>query len=97
MLRLAARHGDIWHGFGDPETIRHKTAVLDNWCEVEGRDPDEIERSTGAGEHKEDPAYGDDLVASGATLITFNVTGPEFDLSWFDAWVRWRDDRNGSS
>ena len=31
-LRYAARHADIWHGFGRPDVIRHKNQVLDEWC-----------------------------------------------------------------
>ena len=35
-LRIVAEHADIWHGFGDAETIAHKHAVLDEWC-AQGR------------------------------------------------------------
>ena len=31
-LRIVAEQADIWHGFGAPETIAHKHAVLDEWC-----------------------------------------------------------------
>ncbi|MGI4896864.1 MAG: LLM class F420-dependent oxidoreductase, partial [Janthinobacterium lividum] len=44
-LKIVARHADIWHGFGDPETIAHKHEVLDGHCATIGRDPGEIERS----------------------------------------------------
>ena len=46
-LRYVAEHADIWHGFGDAETIAHKHAVLDEHCRDVGRDPGEIERSIG--------------------------------------------------
>jgi len=95
MLRLAARHADIWHGFGDPETLRHKHGVLDEWCGVEGRDPSEIERSTDVGEHRENVSYGDELLAVGSTFLTVGVDGPDYDMSWLDGWVQWRDRRNG--
>ena len=36
-LRLVAQHADIWHGFGDVETLRRKSGVLDDWCAREGR------------------------------------------------------------
>src|SRR6185312_11583089 len=36
-LRYAARHADIWHGFGDPETLTRKNRILDEWCRTEGR------------------------------------------------------------
>jgi len=94
-LRLAARHADIWHGFGDPETLQHKHSVLDSWCEKEGRDPTQIERSTGAGEKKEDTSYGDELLAVGSTFLTFGTDGPDVDMSWIEGWVKWRDERNG--
>ena len=41
-LRLTARHADMWNGFGDLETIRHKLDVLAQHCEAVGRDPSEI-------------------------------------------------------
>jgi F420-dependent oxidoreductase-like protein len=41
-LRLTARYADLWNGFGDPETIRHKLAVLAGHCRDLGRDPSEI-------------------------------------------------------
>src|SRR2546421_11263290 len=50
-LRIVAEHADIWHGIGDLDTIRHKSAVLDDWCGKVGRDPGEIERSTFVHEH----------------------------------------------
>jgi F420-dependent oxidoreductase-like protein len=41
-LRLVARHADACNLFGDPETIRHKVAVLHDHCRAEGRDPAEV-------------------------------------------------------
>ena len=41
-LRLVARHADACNLFGDPETVRHKVAVLRSHCEAEGRDPAEV-------------------------------------------------------
>ncbi len=42
-LRLVARHADACNLFGDPETVRHKLAVLREHCEAEDRDPAAIE------------------------------------------------------
>jgi F420-dependent oxidoreductase-like protein len=42
-LRLVARHADGCNIFGDPDTVRHKLAVLRGHCEAEGRDPSAIE------------------------------------------------------
>ena len=38
-LRLVARHADACNLFGDPDTVRHKVAVLHEHCATEGRDP----------------------------------------------------------
>jgi F420-dependent oxidoreductase-like protein len=46
MLPLAARHADVWHGFGSAAELRRKAAVLDRAAEAAGRDPAEIGRST---------------------------------------------------
>ncbi len=56
-LRLVARHADIWHSFGDAETLARKRAVLDQHCADVGRDPAEIERSRSASPvHRPPPA-----------------------------------------
>ncbi|MBK6670789.1 MAG: LLM class F420-dependent oxidoreductase [Actinobacteria bacterium] len=44
-LRLVARYADAWNTFGPPESWSHKNAVLNEWCEREGRDPAAIERT----------------------------------------------------
>ena len=44
-LRLVAKYADAWNTFGPPENFAHKTAVLDEWCDREGRDPAGIERT----------------------------------------------------
>jgi alkanesulfonate monooxygenase SsuD/methylene tetrahydromethanopterin reductase-like flavin-dependent oxidoreductase (luciferase family) len=38
-----ARHADACNLFGDPDTVRHKVAVLREHCAAEGRDPAAIE------------------------------------------------------
>lgn len=54
-LRLVAKHADMWNGFGDPATIRHKLGVLDERCRDLGRDRSEIE-TTRLGTPISDPA-----------------------------------------
>ena len=44
-LRLVARYADMWNGFGDPDTIRHKIQVLADHCADVGRDPSEITKT----------------------------------------------------
>jgi F420-dependent oxidoreductase-like protein len=41
-LRLTARYADMWNGFGDLGTIRHKLDVLQAHCDGEGRDRRDI-------------------------------------------------------
>ena len=92
-LRYTARHADIWHGFGRPDVIRHKNQVLDDWCAREGRDPDEIERSSGANPAK--PESGDGYLEAGATLLTLSFDGrDDYDLAPLGEWIAWRDERN---
>lgn len=47
-LRIAARFADEWNVWSTPEVMRHKASVLATHCEVIGRDPHEIRRSTQA-------------------------------------------------
>ncbi len=61
-LRLVARHADACNLFGDPETVRHKLAVLREHCAAEGRDPAAITvthlaaaRVIAAGDRREGP------------------------------------------
>lgn len=45
-LRLVARYADACNLFAtDPAQVAHKLEVLDRHCEVEGRDPGQIERT----------------------------------------------------
>jgi len=91
-LRYTARHADIWHGFGDAETIVRKGAILDEWCATEGRPPGDIERSTGV--EGEPEAIGQSLLDAGVTLFTIGLTGPTYDLGKTRAWLDWRDEVN---
>jgi alkanesulfonate monooxygenase SsuD/methylene tetrahydromethanopterin reductase-like flavin-dependent oxidoreductase (luciferase family) len=46
MLAIAARHADVWHGFGPPAELARKSALVDRHAEAAGRDPASIGRST---------------------------------------------------
>jgi alkanesulfonate monooxygenase SsuD/methylene tetrahydromethanopterin reductase-like flavin-dependent oxidoreductase (luciferase family) len=49
-LRIAARHADGWNvPYIGPDVWKHKSQVLDMWCEKEGRDPATIKRSINLG------------------------------------------------
>jgi probable F420-dependent oxidoreductase len=88
-LRYTAEYANIWHGFGDAATIARKSRILDEHCADVGRDPAEIERSTGVQQPPERAA--DALVEAGVTLFTVGIGGPDYDLSRVRQWVRWRD------
>jgi probable F420-dependent oxidoreductase len=102
-LRYAARHADIWHGIADLETLARKSALLDDWCQVEGRDPASIERSTIAGApttggkpsvQAAPEDLGAPLLAAGFTLLNVRSSGPAYDLGPLRDWLAWRDDVN---
>lgn len=46
-LATVARYADIWNVIGTPAELRHKDAVLRDWCARVGRDESAIERTTG--------------------------------------------------
>jgi probable F420-dependent oxidoreductase len=92
-LRIVAQQADIWHGFGAADTIAHKHAVLDQWCAKVGRDPLEIERSSGVS--AKDPAKSaQELYAVGTRLFTLGLNGPAYDLTPLGDLLAWRDERN---
>ncbi len=88
-LRIVAEHADIWHGFGDAETITRKSGILNDHGTDVGRDATQIERSAGVSKPPE--AAADAMLAAGVTLFTLGVSGPDYDLSLVEKWVQWRD------
>ena len=67
-LRVVARHADIWHGFGDAETIRRKIGLIDGYARDYGRDPATIAKSTSVsiwvGDRIPDEAVGEHRAAA---------------------------------
>ena len=90
-LRLTAQYANIWHGFGDPDTYRHKIEVLNGWCKEVGRNPEEIEHAVGA---PEDPAEFDAYVAAGATHLVLGM-GVPWNFDTVAKLVKWRDKQRG--
>ena len=76
-LRLVAQHAQLWNGFGPPAQFAHKCKVLDEWCEKQGRDPKEVERTASVGGSAGD--IGEWLDAGAEHLIV--GLGAPFDLS----------------
>ncbi len=87
---MVARHADAWHAFGNVDTLAHKSRVLDDWCAEIGRDPSEIERSTGVR-----PGLDNDqreaLYGLGFRQFAIGLSGPDYDLSAVPDWLAWRD------
>ena len=90
-LKLVARHADIWHAFGSVEVFREKSAILDEHCAAEGRDPAAIERSWAVGTRtSSDP---DQLRDAGVTHFIVGIGGSSsgYDLAPLRELVEWRD------
>ena len=92
-LRYTAEHATIWHGFGDAATIARKSGILDGHCADIGRDPAEIERSSGV-QAPPDRVAGP-LLDAGVSLFTVGIGGPDYDLGLLRRWIRWRDEQQG--
>ncbi|KQR16560.1 LLM class F420-dependent oxidoreductase [Cellulomonas sp. Leaf334] len=89
-LRVVAEHADVWHSFGDVDTLVRKSAILDEHGADVGRDTAAlVERSVGVGAPPSEVA--DALVAAGVTLFTVSTGGPDYDLALAAEWVAWRD------
>lgn len=90
-LRLVAEHADMWHGFGDVDTYRHKAEVLAGHCEAVGRDPSEIERTWAVNAGQVETA--DALRDAGVTHFIMGAggDGSGYDLSPLRELVEWRD------
>lgn len=92
-LRITAQYADMWHGFGDAETLAHKMQVLNQWCNEIGRDPNEIERSAGTNAEDSDETR-DALVKAGVTHLILGMGAP-WNFAAVEKLVRWRDARLG--
>ncbi len=90
-LRITAKYADMWHGFGDAETMVHKLEVLDGWCKEVGRDPNEIERSTGT-DRRDTDEKRDALVQAGISHLILGMGAP-WDFAAVEKLVQWRDSR----
>jgi alkanesulfonate monooxygenase SsuD/methylene tetrahydromethanopterin reductase-like flavin-dependent oxidoreductase (luciferase family) len=82
LLRIAARHADVWNIVGAPpdEALR-LSRVLDKHCEEVGRDPAEIRRSIGVPFRPDEPDRtlrdAEALVERGFTELLITVKGAD--------------------
>ena len=95
-----AEHADIWHGFGDAETVAHKHRVLDQWCAPDpGGTPTRSSapqasrrgRSRFPEDARDYPAAAERLYAAGTRLFTVGLDGPLVDMGPLRDLVAWRD------
>ena len=70
-LRLVAQYADVCNVAGDVDTLRHKLEVLRRHCDDVGRDPSEIEVTTGFGLPESAPL--DDVVRRAEELAGIGV------------------------
>jgi len=89
-LKLVARHADIWHAFGSADVFREKSAILDDHCADEGRDPATIERSWGVRSRGGDDP--DALHAAGVDHFILGISGSSsgYDLGPLRELTEWR-------
>jgi probable F420-dependent oxidoreductase len=99
-LRMVAQHADIWHTFTALDDMPRKIGVLHEWCAREGRDPAEIELSTGYTIRGFGPLLETDaaprLYELGFRLLIPAIDGPDYDLSPLVPLLEWRDRINGA-
>ena len=95
-LRLVARHADAWHAtFPErPDELAPTIAALRHWCEVEGRDPADIEWSVGIEPDDHERFFAEDAetyVAMGFSQFTLGFQGPDWSVERGAHALRWRD------
>ena len=100
-LRLVAKHAQGWHAmFPDrADQLEPKIAALRHWCEVEGRDPEDIEWGVGVEPNDLSRFLAEEaptLVEMGFTQFTLGYNGPDWDVSTGAEWLTWRDEVNAS-
>ncbi len=88
-LRIVAEHADVWHAFGDLDTIKRKMGILDDWCAKVGRSSSEVERSAGINQKLFDRL--DEYEAAGLDELTLGMDGPNYDMGPARDLVAWRD------
>ncbi|WP_169164971.1 LLM class F420-dependent oxidoreductase [Cellulomonas taurus] len=89
-LRIVAEHAEVWHSFGDLETLTRKSGILDEHGAAVGRDTASlVERSVAVSTPPSED--GQPLLDAGVTLFTVGTSGPDYDLSLVEEWVAWRD------
>ena len=87
-MRITAEHADIWHGFGDVETMQELSGVLDDWCETRSAGTCEIERSTSIRQENVDDVGA--LVEPASRTSSSRPTGRTTTSACYDV-LAWRE------
>jgi alkanesulfonate monooxygenase SsuD/methylene tetrahydromethanopterin reductase-like flavin-dependent oxidoreductase (luciferase family) len=98
-LRLVARYADAWHAtFPErPDELEPTVAALRRWCEVEGRDPADIEWSVGVEPDDLERFFAEDAatyLTMGFTQFTLGFQGPDWAVDRGAHALAWRDRMN---
>lgn len=101
-LRLVARHADSWHAAfpSRPDQLRPKVEALLHWCDVEGRDPAEIEWGLGLQPDDVERFLNEDAATyleMGFTQFTLGYNGPAWSVTRGTRWLAWRDEVNADA
>jgi probable F420-dependent oxidoreductase len=88
-LRLVARYADIWHAPAPFGQLSALSRALDEWCEVEGRDPESVERWTAIPD--DDIENAAEYQALGFSQLIVDLTGPVYDFGPLRELLSWRD------
>ena len=88
MLRLVAEHAQMWNGSAPPDEFARKSAILDQWCERVGRNPNEIERTANVGPTT--PKLVEEWLAVGLQHFVLRLAQP-FDTKALERLIKLRD------
>jgi probable F420-dependent oxidoreductase len=89
-LKLVAQYADIWHFFGDPDSLKRKSDILADWCGKVGRNPQEIIHSTSIGSPFGPEFKPDDYRKVGFTDFLAMSSGPAWNLDRLRELIAWR-------
>jgi alkanesulfonate monooxygenase SsuD/methylene tetrahydromethanopterin reductase-like flavin-dependent oxidoreductase (luciferase family) len=91
LLRIAAKHADVWNIVGAlPDEALRLSRILDAHCDEVGRNPADIRRSIGVPYRPDDPAQtlrdAEALLERGFTELLITVKGDDSASQVGRAW-----------
>jgi probable F420-dependent oxidoreductase len=91
-LKLTAQYADMWNGLGTPDEYARKNAILTDWCNEVGRDPQAVERTVWLHSSALLADHGllDAYARAGASHIIVGLEHP-FALESVHILLAWRD------